>query len=154
IFNEDRYFDVFVEYAKVDVDDVLIQISATNRGPETANLRLLPTIWFRNTWSWGSADRRPELRQSHVSPNPIVELEHPQMGKRWLYCEKSPELLFTENETNAERLWGLPNRHPYVKDSIHDYIIHDAKDAVNPEKKGTKASAHYNLKLAPGETAV
>jgi mannosylglycerate hydrolase MGH1-like protein/glycosyl hydrolase family 63 len=114
----------------------------------------MPTIWFRNTWSWGSLDRRPDLRQSHLAPNPVIELEHPQLGRRWLYCENSPELLFTENETNAQRFWGLPNRHPHVKDSFHDYIIHDTKNAVNPEKKGTKAAAHYNLKLAPGETAV
>jgi len=154
IFNENRYFDVFVEYAKAGVDDICIRISVANRGPETANLRLLPTIWFRNTWSWGGLDRRPDLRQSHAAPNPVIELEHPQIGRRWLYCENSPELLFTENETNAQRLWGLPNRHPYVKDSFHDYIIHDTKNAVNAEKKGTKAAAHYNLKLAPGETAV
>ncbi len=154
IFHEDRYFDVLVEYAKAGVDDVLIKISVSNRGPEAASLRLLPTLWFRNTWSWGSADRRPELRQSHASPNPVIELEHPQLGMRWLSCENSPELLFTENETNAQRLWGLPNRTPHVKDSIHDYIIHGASNAVNPERKGTKAAAHYDLRLAPGETRV
>jgi len=154
IFKEDRYFDVFVEYAKAGVDDVLIKISVTNRGPEAATLRLLPTVWFRNTWSWGSADRRPELRQSRSNPNPVIELEHPQVGMRWLYCDDSPELLFTENETNAQRLWGLPNRTPHVKDSINDYIVHDMKSAVNPEKKGTKAASHYHLTLASGETAV
>jgi hypothetical protein len=154
VFNDDRYFDVFVEYAKAGVDDILIKISVTNRSSQVATLRLLPTVWFRNTWSWGSVDRRPELRQSRPTPNPVIELEHPQLGMRWLYCDDSPELLFTENETNAQRLWGLPNRTAHVKDSINDYIVHDARNAVNPEKKGTKASAHYDLKLASGETAV
>jgi hypothetical protein len=152
VFDHDRYFDVVVEYAKADVDDILIRISVTNRADEIANLRLLPTAWFRNTWSWGSADRPPALRQARPSPHAVVELEHPQFGKRWLHCEGSPELLFTENETNMQRLFAVGNRTPYVKDGINDYIVHGAKDAVNPEHKGTKVSAHYDLRVGAGET--
>src|SRR5258708_32459089 len=110
VFNDDRYFDVFVEYAKADTDDILIKIKVANRGPETAELRLLPTIWFRNTWSWGRAKRRPELHESRPAPDPVIELNHKQPGNRWLHCEGSPELLFTENETNAQRLFGVGNR--------------------------------------------
>jgi len=152
VFDHDRYFDVVVEYAKADVDDILIRISVTNRADEIANLRLLPTAWFRNTWSWGSADRPPALRQARPSPHAVVELEHPQFGKRWLHCEGSPELLFTENETNMQRLFAVGNRTPYVKDGINDYIVNGAKDAVNPEHKGTKVSAHYDLRVGAGET--
>jgi hypothetical protein len=152
VFDHDRYFDVVVEYAKADVDDILIRISVTNRADEIANLRLLPTAWFRNTWSWGSADRPPALRQARPSPHAVVELEHPQFGKRWLHCEGSPELLFTENETNMQLLFAVGNRTPYVKDGINDYIVHGAKDAVNPEHKGTKVSAHYDLRVGAGET--
>jgi hypothetical protein len=152
VFDHDRYFDVVVEYAKADVDDILIRISVTNRATEVANLRLLPTAWFRNTWSWGSADRPPALRQARPSPNAVVELEHPQFGKRWLYCEGAPDLLFTENETNTQRLFGVGNRTPHVKDAINDYIVHAAKDAVNPEHTGTKVSAHYDLRVGAGET--
>src|SRR5579862_4107142 len=154
VFNDDHYFDVFVEYAKADVEDILINITVSNRGPETANLRLLPTIWFRNTWSWGEGNAAPRLKQASTSPNPAIVLDHPDTGKRWLHCEGSPELLFTENETNARRLYGVDSRTPYVKDGINDYIVHGARDAVNPEHSGTKASAHYKLALSAGETAV
>jgi hypothetical protein len=154
VFSEDRYFDVLVEYAKAGVDDILIKVSVTNHGPQVANLHLLPTAWFRNTWSWGSEGKRPELRQARTSPNPVIELEHPQFGTRWLHCEDSPDLLFTENETNAERLFGVANGTPHVKDGINDYVVHGSKRAVNPERKGTKAAAHYNLKLGPGETVI
>ncbi len=154
VFDDDRYFDVFVEYAKADTEDILIKITVANRGPESANLRLLPTVWFRNTWSWGGRDRRPELHQARPAPNPVIELNHDQPGNRWLHCEGSPELLFTENETNARRLFGAENRTPYVKDSINDYIIHGAKEAVNPEHSGTKAAAHYKLTVGAGETVV
>jgi hypothetical protein len=154
IFEDDRYFDVLVEYAKAGVDDILIKISMTNRGPEPANLHMLPTAWFRNIWSWGRSNKRPYLRQVRSSSTAVVELKHPQLGTRWLFCEDSPELLFTENETNAERLYGVPSRTPYVKDGINDYIVRGAKGTVNPEKEGTKVAAHYQLKLGPGETAV
>src|SRR5262249_35473421 len=145
VFDDNRYFDVFVEYAKADVEDILIKISIANRGPEPATIRLLPTIWFRNTWSWSDGGRPSELREGRSGTNPVIELNCEQMGTRWLHCEGSPELLFTENETNAQRLFGIGSRTPYVKDGINDYIVHGAKSAVNPELCGTKASAHYKL---------
>jgi hypothetical protein len=154
IFDSDRYFDVFVEYAKAAVDDILIKITVTNRGPDTANLRLLPTIWFRNVWSWAALNRRPELHQERSVPNPVIELGNEQLGKRWLHCEGLPELLFTENETNTERLFGVENRGPYVKDGIDDFIVHGEIGAVNPLHSGTKAAAHYQLSINSGETIV
>ncbi len=154
IFDDDRYFDVVAEYAKADIEDILIRITVSNRGPETANLRLLPTIWFRNTWSWGEGNAQPRLQQASKSPDPAIVLDHPETGTRWLHCEGSPELLFTENETNARRLFGVDSRTRYVKDGINDYIVHGAREAVNPEHSGTKASAHYKLIVGAGETAV
>jgi Glycosyl hydrolase family 63 C-terminal domain len=153
VFNDNRYFDVFVEYAKADIEDILIKITVTNRGLEPANLHLLPTVWFRNTWSWGGS-ARPELHQAGLAPDPVIELNHGQPGNRWLYCEGSPELLFTENETNTSRLFGVENRSPYVKDGINDYIVHHDKVAVNPRPTGTKAAAHYKLTIGAGETVV
>src|SRR5438067_1691723 len=154
VFDDNRYFDVFVEYAKAEVEDILIKITVANRGPETANLRLLPTAWFRNTWSWEGTSRRPELHQARTAPDPVIELNHAQAGNRWLHCEGSPELLFTENETNVRRLFGVENHTPYVKDGINDYIVHGATEAVNPEHTGTKAAAHYKLTVRAGETVV
>ena len=151
VFDDNRYFDVFVEYAKADVEDILVKITVANRGPEAANLRLLPTIWFRNTWSWGNSGMKPELRQDGAGANPVVALEHPQLGKCWLHCEGAGELLFTENETNAQRLFGVANSMPYVKDGINDYVVHGSQNAVNPEHRGTKAAAHYRLTINPGE---
>src|SRR5271169_6261296 len=120
VFAEDRYFDVVVEYAKGDVEDILIKITATNRGPESARLRLLPTVWFRNTWSWDSSANRPDLR---AVPGGI-ELNHPDCGKHWLYYDGSAELLFTENETNSHRLFNSPESGLCKKDGINDYIVH------------------------------
>ena len=151
IFDENRYFDVFIEYAKADVEDILIKITVANRGPEQANLRVLPTIWFRNTWSWGRDSQRPELHESSSPPDPVIELNQPQLGKRWLHFEGTPELLFTENETNYFRLFGAGCRTPYVKDGINDYVVDRVADAVNPQRKGTKAAAHYALTIEPGE---
>jgi hypothetical protein len=148
VFSEDRYFDVAVEYAKGDVEDILIKISATNRGTQAARLRLLPTIWFRNIWSWGSGDTRPWMRQVPAA----VELDHPILGKRRLYCENSPQLLFTENETNAKRLFGAENSFSCVKDGINDYIVNGVQDAVASEPEGTKAAAHYDLEISAGQT--
>jgi hypothetical protein len=148
VFGDDRYFDVFVEYAKGDVEDILIKITVANRGPEAAKLRLLPTIWFRNTWSWGGNEPRPSLR--HLSG--AIELDHADYGKRWLYCEGKPELLFTENETNLQRLFGVENRTACVKDGINDYIVNNKKDAVAPDQTGTKAAAHYELTVPAGGT--
>jgi Glycosyl hydrolase family 63 C-terminal domain len=152
VFDDNRYFDVFVEYAKADAEDILIKISVANRGPEAANLHLLPTVWFRNTWSWGYSRRRPELRRASVVPDSVVELNHHHPGNRWMHCEGSPDLLFTENETNFRRLFGVQNRSLYVKDGINDYIVNGDRGAVNPAHTGTKAAAHYKLTLAAGET--
>jgi hypothetical protein len=152
VFNDNRYFDVFVEYAKEDVEDILIKITVENRGPESANLRLLPTVWFRNTWSWGSSTRKPSLRQIRSEQDSVVELDLHQAGTRRLYCDGSPELLFTENETNVARLFGAENRSAHVKDGINDYVVRGAADAVNPEKTGTKAAAHYKLTIGAGES--
>ena len=154
VFDEDRYFDVVVEYAKADVDDILIKIAITNRGPETAKIDVLPTVWFRNTWSWGASNQRPELHESQPRPNPVLELNHQRLGRRWLFCEGSPELLFTENETNVQRLFGVGSRTPYVKDGINDYIVKGVKDAVNTAHVGTKAAAHYVLSIGAGETSI
>ena len=153
VFDDNRYFDVTVEYAKADVEDILIKISVANRGPETAHLRLLPTIWFRHTWSWGSRTGKPVMFQSHRAPNPVVELDTAD-SRFWLHCEGSPDLLFTENETNAQKLFNTPNRTPFVKDGINDYIVHGTHTAVNPERTGTKSAADYKLKIAASETVV
>jgi hypothetical protein len=153
IFNENRYFDVLVEYAKADVEDILIKITIANRGTEPATLRVLPTIWFRNTWSWDNGNERPHLHGLRSSSNPVVELHCSPLGKRWLYCEGSPELLFTENDTNYERLFKVGNGGAFVKDGINDYVVHGAS-TVNPELSGTKTSAHYTLSVQPGAEEV
>jgi hypothetical protein len=151
VFDENRYFDVFVEYAKVTHEDILIRIEAHNRGPEAAALHLLPTIWFRNTWSWGNDSRQPKLSRDASSDGAsAIALEHFHYGHRWLLCDGGPELLFTENETNAKRLWGVPNATPYVKDGINDFIVGGKQDAVNPARTGTKVAAHYPLVIAAG----
>ncbi len=155
IFDQDRYFDVFVEYAKGTPEDVLIQISVHNRGPEAAELHLLPTLWFRNQWSWHGKPDRPFLQAVTAGPGDgLVKAVDPTLGERYLYCQAGPTLLFTENETNTQRIFGVPNRSPYVKDGINDYVVHGRADAVNPEKKGTKVAAHYRLTVKPGECQV
>jgi hypothetical protein len=153
IFNENRYFDVFVEYAKADVEDILIRITAVNRGPEPAPLHLLPSLWFRNTWSWGRDLRRPVVRTgAPVPPAACAEMEHFQYGKRWLLCAGQPELLFTENETNYARLFGVGNRTPYVKDAFHEYVVAGDKTAVNQAHTGTKMAAYYRVRIEPGQS--
>jgi Mannosylglycerate hydrolase MGH1-like glycoside hydrolase domain len=142
VFDQDRYFDVVVEYAKASPEDLLVQITVHNRGPEPATLHVLPTLWFRNTWSWGGEEPRPELRQHAAG---VIAAAHPELGPRFLSCDGAAALLFTENETNMERLFGAPNRTPYVKDGIDGYLVHGRRDAVNPGQRGTKASAHYPL---------
>src|SRR5882762_5125928 len=155
VFDEDRYFDVIVEYAKVDPEDILIKIEVVNRGPEEASLHLLPTLWFRNRWTWGaSKDPRPSLYAAIDSEgNEMIESQHFKHEVRHLYCDGAPELLFTENDTNNQRLYNVPNETPFVKDGINDYVVHHNAGAVNPERKGTKASARYMLTVGPGETA-
>jgi hypothetical protein len=153
VFAEDRYFDVFVEYAKAAPDDLLICLQVSNRGPDAAQLHLLPTVWFRNTWSWGLDARQPHLRKAEaVKDVSVIELFHEYYDRRWLYCADAPALLFTDNETNSHRLYGIDNTSPYVKDGINNYIVHGAQEAVNPKQTGTKAAAHYPLTIGPGET--
>ncbi|MCC7421608.1 MAG: glucosidase [Planctomycetaceae bacterium] len=152
VFDENRYFDVFVEYAKGSADDILIQISVHNRGPEAASLHVLPTLWFRNTWSWFGADVRPVLREVTAARGAAtLKATEPNLGERYLYADGSATLLFTENETNNDRIFGVPNRTPYVKDGIHECVVHGRADAVNPEKFGTKAAAHYSISVKSGE---
>ena len=160
IFNDNRYFDVSVEYAKNSPEDILIQISVSNRGKEPAKLHLLPTLWFHNTWSWGYPNQKKEdksLKTVKSDANvSVIEVwcNDGDIGKRWLYCEAPKELLYTENETNQERFgWGKNSS--YVKDGINDYIVsYGQKKTVNPDQVGTKASAHYELTVLPGETKI
>jgi hypothetical protein len=149
VFDQDRYFDVFVEYAKAEPDDILVRITVANRGPEPATLHVLPTLWFRNSWSWGENGLRPLLRQASPS---VIAASHGELGVRFLSCEGATELLFTENETNNERLFGSVSRSPFVKDAIDGYIVHGRKEAVNPNQSGTKASAHYEQSVGPKES--
>ncbi len=139
VFNDQRYFDVFVEYAKAEPQDILIQITVCNRGSEPAPIHILPTLWFRNTWSWGYDCLKPTLK---ADKNYIVA-HHESLGNYRLLVEGNPTLLFTENETNYEQLYGSSNPAPYVKDGFHRYVIHEQTEAVNPEQMGTKACAHY-----------
>ncbi|GAC1663819.1 MAG: hypothetical protein NVS9B9_25500 [Ktedonobacteraceae bacterium] len=155
VFDENRYFDIFVEYAKAGPEDILMRITVANRGPEAADLDLLPTLWFRNIWSWQQNTPRPSLSNYQHTSFPIlttVKVVNDSYGTRWLYADDSPTLLFTENDTNTERLYNTPNASPYVKDSIDDYIVHGKQNAVNPAQTGTKVTAHYHFTLAAGET--
>jgi hypothetical protein len=154
VFNEDRYFDVFVEYAKQGAEDILVQISISNRGPESASIDVLPTLLFRNTWTWWPGTPKPSLKQFGGEERwQVIAASHSTIGERYLYCEGDARLLFTENETNDERIFGTPNPSPYVKDGINDYVIAGKEDAVNPEKTGSKAAAHYRLSLGAGQTS-
>jgi len=153
IFAENRYFDVFVEYAKATSEDILMQITAWNRGPEPAPLHLLPTVWFRNRWGWGEGYDPPGVTQTDSRPGTaLMALTEYHYGRRWVLIEGAPELLFTENETNMERLFGEQSRTPYVKDAFHRYVINGERAAVNPAKKGTKAAAHFAQVIAPGKS--
>jgi len=154
VFDEDRYFDVVVEYAKADVEDILIRITATNHGPETASLNLLPTIWFRNTWSWDQEVTKPNLKLvTTVGVETAIELNEPELGRRWFQYEGTPELLFTENETNTQLLFNSPNASPHVKDGINNYVVNGVHEAVNPNLEGTKATANYSLRIESGQSA-
>ena len=146
---EHRYFDIEIAYAKRTPEDILIRATATNRGPERTILHFLPTIWFRNTWSWGRDARKPILREGAPA---MVEASHDGLGRCELHCENADALLFTENESNLERLWGVPNRSPFVKDSINDAVTQNKRDPVNPSKVGTKAAAYYHILIAPAES--
>jgi hypothetical protein len=158
IFSENRYFDILIEYAKVDGEEILIRISLSNRGPETAELTVLPTLWFRNTWSWGypagPMNDVPVKPYLSAEGNTVICAEHPILGIYNCLAEGAERLLFTENETNNEQLYNNGNASPYVKDAFHRYLVHGEEEAVNPEQRGTKAAAVYRLKLAVGETKV
>ena len=160
IFNDDRYFDVFVEYAKRSAEDILVKITIVNRGPETAELDVLPTLWFRNDWSsWISESNRspqkPTIRQVEA-PHGVkaASAAHPLLGEYVFSCDGDVPLLFTENETNHQRNFGVPNESAHVKDGINDFVVSGKHDAVNPSKQGTKVAANYKVKLAPGQTQV
>jgi len=154
VFDGDRYFDIFVEYAKASAEDVLIRITAWNRGPESAPLDLLPAMWFRNTWSWRDETQRPRLRQLPVQRGcESIGVETLSYGQRWLFAEGTPTLLFTDNETNCKRLFGIENRSQYLKDGFHEYLIKGNESAVNPAQTGTKAAALYRLDIPPGSAA-
>ncbi|MBD6619782.1 glucosidase [Komarekiella sp. 'clone 1'] len=155
VFDDNRYFDVSVEYAKNSAEDILIQIKVVNRGTEAKTLHLLPTLWFRNTWSWNGNTDKPSLQEIKSGDGfNVIEASHPTLGKRWLYCQEATKILFTENETNTERLFGSPNISAYVKDGINNYIIHNQKSAINSNKIGTKVSADYVLTVSAGETKI
>ncbi|MFQ5857033.1 MAG: glucosidase [Anaerolineae bacterium] len=154
VFEENRYFDVFIEYAKADQEDILCRISVVNRGPDPAPIHVLPHLWCHNTWSWGYNSTRPKLR---AVDRRTVYTEHRHLGERWWYVSSNgqePTLLFTENDTNTERLFGVPNQTPYVKDSINDAVVHGRVDRVNPQQTGTKVAAHFQATVGPGETYV
>ncbi len=148
VFDDDRYFDVFVEYAKASPEDVLIRVTVCNRGATAASLHILPTLWFRNTWSWSkTVPRKPVLAQRD---DQTVTASHPDLGERYLYCDRAVPWLFTENDTNTERLFNVPNPSPYVKDGIDACVVHGKASAVNPGKTGTKAAAHCEITIPAG----
>ena len=150
IFEDNRYFDVFLEYAKETPEDILIRVTVHNRGPEMARLQVLPTLWFRNTWSWSNGKPKPVLRET----DGVIHALHSELGEYSLACDGNPDLLFTENESNAERLWGVPNSSPWVKDAFHQYVVNGNSGAVNPEKTGTKAAARYVLEIPAGGSSI
>ena len=157
IFDQGRYFDVVAEYAKLNAEDLLLRISVTNRGPEAAPVHVLPTLWFRNTWSWGRDDRRPRIAQGESLRNQGPQVStlltrHRELGEYILYCSDADELLFTENETNRDRLYGVTSPTPFVKDAFHEYVVNDRREAVNPAATGTKAAACYTRMVKAGET--
>ena len=161
VFNEDRYFDVFIEYAKAGPEDILVKITAVNRGPESAELNLLPTLWFRNDWSeWiahtNRATQKPVLRKIKSSKGVCaLSASHPLLGDFVLSCDGEYPLLFTENETNHELLFpGQKNESPHVKDGINDFVVQGRLDAVNPSQQGTKASAHVRMNIGAGQSSV
>jgi hypothetical protein len=156
IFDGNRYFDVVVEYAKAAPDDILIRISVTNRGPEPAHLHLLPTLWYRNTWSWGAKHEGCKTKPSiTVAGEGMLQAEHADLGTSWFAAGagpngKAPQFLFTENETNTQELFGVANPTPYVKDAFHEFLVQGRADAVNPVQVGTKAAALYQMDIPPG----
>jgi hypothetical protein len=153
IFDENRYFDVFVEYAKAAPEDILIRITVCNRGPETAGLHVLPTLWFRNTWSWAPDVPKPVLQAVPNSGGAVVQATHQDLGTRYLLLGDTP-LLFTENETNQGRVYGTPSAQGYFKDGINDFVVNWKRDAINPRMTGTKVAAHYQMSVPAGGSQV
>src|ERR1700685_3585709 len=150
VFAENRYFDIFADYAKRDVDDVFIRVRVANRGPATAQLFLLPTLWFRNTWIWDGSEK-PLLRMNDEG---VLQAAHATLGTFLLTLDGAPEVLFTENETNTERIWGWRGQNVFYKDAFHEYFVHERREAVNPQRLGTKACAVYQLNLKPNQQAI
>ena len=149
VFDDGRYFDVFVEYAKAGPDDLLVEITVHNRGPDEVALHLLPQLWFRNTWSWSAGQSRPEIR---VGADDALELSHETLGEYRAYADGSRELLFCDNETNTARLFGTASKAGFLKDAFHEYIVNGNQDAVNPRRRGTKAAFHYVLTVPANGT--
>ncbi len=155
VFGDDRYFDIVVEYAKADAETVLVRITVHNRGPQPAPIHLLPTIWFRNRWSWTVGSISPSLmRADPPAGTSLVVLDEATYGRRYLYVDGAPDLLFTENDTNSARLFGTPNRTPFVKDAFDRFVVHGEHAAVNPTQTGTKAAAHFSTTIPPGGSVV
>ncbi|MEO8594909.1 MAG: glucosidase [Candidatus Solibacter sp.] len=155
VFDEDRYFDVFVEYAKESPDDILVRITVANRGPSAAPVHVLPALWFRNTWSWSANGHKPLLEQCYTSDgSTVIAASHADLGVRYLYAGNDVPVLYTENETNNERVFGTENTSPYLKDGINDYVVHGRTDRVNPDRHGTKASPYYRMDVPAGESRV
>jgi hypothetical protein len=153
VFDDNRYWDVFVDFAKAAPEDTCIRVTAVNRGPEPAVLHLVPQLWFRNTWWSDAAAPRPELAAAHHPRCAVIAARHETLGQRYLYCENAGELLFADNETNRYRLWGQPNATAYQKDGINDHIVSARPNAVNPEQRGTKSAVHTLVTVAPGQSA-
>ncbi|MDX2150366.1 MAG: glucosidase [Bryobacteraceae bacterium] len=153
IFDDGRYFDVEIEYAKATAEEILVRITVSNRGPEQAEIDVLPTVWFRNTWSWGNGDPKPSLKACESAPG-VIELNEPQYGRRWLVCDPDAEMLFTENETNASRLFQYDGGARFAKDAFHQYLIRGDASAVNPAREGTKAAARHRLTVPAGGSGV
>ena len=152
VFDGDRYWDVTVEYAKASIDDILVRITAVNRGPDAAELHLLPTLWFRNTWDWDVGAPKPRLSASGGAAAAVIVAEHPTLGRYQFTAEGAPDLLFVENETNVQRVFGTAGSRPFPKDGINDHVVHGRAGSVNPAREGTKAAAHYHLTVGPGQS--
>jgi len=152
IFDDNAYFDVFTEYAKADGDDLLIKISVSNRGPEAASVTVLPTLWIRNFWSFLGMDKKPIIKKEGDATSPYVSIDHQYVGKYHLYFEKPSRLLFTENETNVEKVFGGTNEHPYKKDLFHSAVIGNDFSLAEERTQGTKFAPHYEWHIEPGET--
>ena len=156
VFEDERYFDVFVEYAKASPEDMLIRITPCNRGPEPATLDVLPTLWFRNTWTWGSQRSAPRAsRASTAGTHRVVAASHLELGPRWLYVRATSRCCSRRTRRTKSALFGKPNRTPYVKDGVHNHVVHGRNGVVNPEaERAPKRRAHHRLSVGPGESPV